>query len=209
MAFKRNVLIDDTIYSYHEVVSVTEKKEGERVYINSWITEEDSKSLVKVPKSMSFLIPNSEDSASSVISKCEEWAKDSGKYPEYVDPAQEALDTVLPILTDEQAEQVPDAFPSWAAGVEYSVGYRVKWSEYLWKCVQAHTSQEGWEPDVATSLWSRIGDPADEWPEWIQPTGAHDAYALGSKVSHNGGHWISIYDANVYEPGVYGWEAAE
>lgn len=48
-------------------------------------------------------------------------------------------------------------------------------------------------------------DPAQEWPEWIQPTGAHNAYAKGAKVSHNGKRWISDVDANTWEPGVYGW----
>ena len=54
----------------------------------------------------------------------------------------------------------------------------------------------------------RIDDPAVEWPEWRQPQGSTDAYAMGAKVSHNGKHWISTADANVWEPGVYGWEEA-
>lgn len=48
-------------------------------------------------------------------------------------------------------------------------------------------------------------DPAQEWPEWIQPTGAHNAYAKGAKVTHAGKRWISDVDANTWEPGVYGW----
>lgn len=47
--------------------------------------------------------------------------------------------------------------------------------------------------------------PEDEYPKWVQPTGAHDAYAQGAKVSHNGKKWTSDIPANVYEPGVYGW----
>lgn len=47
--------------------------------------------------------------------------------------------------------------------------------------------------------------PSEEYPEWIQPTGAHDAYAQGAKVSHNGKKWTSDIAANVWEPGVYGW----
>lgn len=46
---------------------------------------------------------------------------------------------------------------------------------------------------------------AMEYPEWKQPTGAHDAYAVGSKVSYDEKHWISTADANVWQPGVYGW----
>ena len=55
------------------------------------------------------------------------------------------------------------------------------------------------------SLWVSISDPAEEWPEWSQPLGEHDAYSKGAKVSHNGKHWISDLDANVWEPGQYGW----
>ena len=82
--------------------------------------------------------------------------------------------------------------------------------DQLYRCVQAHTSQTGWEPPNAASLWSITSDPAEEWPEWSQPLGAHDAYAAGAKVSHNGKHWTSDLDGNVWEPGVYGWtEASE
>ena len=40
---------------------------------------------------------------------------------------------------------------------------------------------------------------------WTQPTGAHDAYPLGAKVTHNGRTWTSTVAANVWEPGVFGW----
>lgn len=73
------------------------------------------------------------------------------------------------------------------------------------RCVQAHTSQADWTPDATASLWKKIGDPTEEWPAWSQPIGAHDAYNSGDKVSHNGKHWTSNIDANVWEPGVYGW----
>ena len=60
-------------------------------------------------------------------------------------------------------------------------------------------------PPVTPALWAVTSDPAEEWPEWSQPLGAHDAYQKGDKVSHNGKHWISTADGNVWEPGVYGW----
>lgn len=41
--------------------------------------------------------------------------------------------------------------------------------------------------------------------EWKQPTGAHDAYAVDAIVSHNGKIWINTSPANIYEPGVFGW----
>ena len=108
-------------------------------------------------------------------------------------------------LPDEQAAQVPAVFPAWDAAGTYEAGDRVQYGELLYKCLQSHTAQADWTPDAAVSLWVRIDDPAEEWPEWRQPQGAHDAYALGAKVSHNGKHWTSDVAANVWEPGVYGW----
>jgi len=59
-----------------------------------------------------------------------------------------------------------------------------------------------WEPGV--SGWREV--VADGYPAWVQPTGGHDAYTLNAKVSHNGQNWENTgSDANVWEPGVFGW----
>lgn len=113
------------------------------------------------------------------------------------------IQTAIAYLPDEEAETVTALFPDWETSKAYAVGDRVKYGELLYRCVQAHTSQADWTPDVVPALWVRTS--TEEWPEWIQPTGAHDAYNKGDKVSHNEKHWISDIDANVYEPGVYGW----
>ena len=47
---------------------------------------------------------------------------------------------------------------------------------------------------------------AEAWPAWSQPTGAHDAYSAGGRVSHNGKPWTSDADGNVWEPGATGTE---
>lgn len=83
---------------------------------------------------------------------------------------------------------------------------RVSYDGQLYKCITAHTSQTTWTPTDSPSLWVRVDDPTIEFPEWVQPMGSTDAYAYGAKVSHNSKHWISTLDANVYEPGVYGWD---
>lgn len=103
-------------------------------------------------------------------------------------------------------EQPYALYDEWSGdGVAYEAGDVRQRGGLLYRCVQAHTSQATWTPEDAPSLWTRIADPAQEWPEWIQPTGAHNAYAKGAKVSHNGKRWVSDVDANVWEPGVYGW----
>ena len=97
-------------------------------------------------------------------------------------------------------------YDEWSAdSVAYTLNDIRQYNGLLYRCVQAHTSQATWTPEAAASLWTRIADPAQEWPEWIQPTGAHNAYALGAKVSHAGKHWVSNVANNVWEPGVYGW----
>jgi len=109
-------------------------------------------------------------------------------------------------LSDEDALAVAALFPTWHSkiGEQVTVGERLWYDERLWKVIQAHTAQENWTPDAAVSLYVEVS--IEEWPEWRQPLGAQDAYAMGDKVSHNGQHWVSTMDANVYEPGVYGWD---
>lgn len=96
-------------------------------------------------------------------------------------------------------------FAEWDEGVTYAVDNIRRYEGNLYKCIQSHTSLKEWSPDTAVSLWKKIGDTSDEYPEWSQPIGAHDAYQEGDKVSHCGKHWQSIVDNNVWEPSSYGW----
>lgn len=114
-----------------------------------------------------------------------------------------AIEKASVSLPDADATEVPELFPSWKTDTDYIIGDRRQYNGILWKCIQAHHSQDDWTPDVAVSLWARTS--ADEFPEWIQPTGASDAYMTGDKVSHNEKHWQSDVDNNVWEPGIYGW----
>ena len=118
----------------------------------------------------------------------------------------EAVLTMRNRATDAQSWDVAYFFPAWRTETEYKAGDRARYESELYKCEQAHTSQSTWTPDTAHSLWTRVDDPAVEWPEWVQPMGSTDAYRTGAKVSHNEKHWISTIDWNTYEPGVYGWE---
>ena len=106
------------------------------------------------------------------------------------------------------ASEHTELFSPWAYPVDYKTGNIREHGGKLYRCLQNHTSQETWTPDAALSLWVGISDPAEEWPAWSQPVGSTDAYAKGAQVSHNGKHWTSDVDANVWEPGVYGWTEA-
>ena len=116
----------------------------------------------------------------------------------------ERIENAAKHLPDEEALESVDLFPAWDAGAVYAVGDRVRYDGLLYKCLTVHIAQETWTPDVSPSLWARVAEP-EEWPEWIQPISAETAYHKGDKVTHNGKHWTSDIDNNVWEPGVYGW----
>ena len=109
-------------------------------------------------------------------------------------------------LTDEDALQAVELFPQWVVEHAYVVGERLQYNGVLYRVVQAHTSQADWTPDITPALFVVVS--LDEWPEFVQPTGAHDAYNKVDKVTFNGKHYISLIDANVYSPAVYpaGWQ---
>lgn len=106
-------------------------------------------------------------------------------------------------VDDKTALEAIDLFKSWETNTAYTAGERMRYNGVLYKCIQSHTSQADWTPDVAKSLFVAVS--LDEWPEWIQPTGAHDAYSKGDKVTHKEQHWVSEYDGNVWTPGEFGW----
>ena len=60
-------------------------------------------------------------------------------------------------VDDNTALRMAEFYPEWAAGQAYTAGYKVQHGGKLWRCLQAHTSQTGWEPSTATaSLWEEI-----------------------------------------------------
>ena len=111
--------------------------------------------------------------------------------------------------------EVPTVFPAYEVGKAYttkeifSYGLNGVGDPQLYQVLQDHTSQAEWTPDTAASLYKKIGIAEDGTPQWVQPLGATDAYMKGDKVSHNGKHWVSSVDNNVWEPGVYGWDEQE
>lgn len=116
------------------------------------------------------------------------------------------IEKAVASLNDEDAEVATDLFPKWTPDLmDFKIGDRVRYKGQLYKCILDHTSQESWTPTDAPSIWVRTSDPAIEYPDWLQPTGSHDAYAINAKVTHNNKKWISTVDNNVWEPGVYGW----
>ena len=66
------------------------------------------------------------------------------------------IETAVQTLTDSEALEVRVLHPEWASDTDYTAGYKVQRGGRLWRCLQAHTSQIGWEPENAASLWTEI-----------------------------------------------------
>ena len=114
-----------------------------------------------------------------------------------------AMKAMRGTATDEAALQGIALYPHCKEGMAVAKDARYQYNGKLYRVVQAHTTQADWTPDVTPALWVKVS--LDKWPDWVQPTGAHDAYAKNAKVTHNSKKWTSDVDANVWEPGVYGW----
>ena len=129
-----------------------------------------------------------------------------GKWLNGAREVRSAMDTAGAQLDDAAALGAMAIYPAWEIGAAYATNDRRRYGANLYRCVQAHTSQADWTPDAVPALWVKVS--VEEWTEWVQPTGAHDAYNTGDKVTYNGKRYVSLIDANVYSPDAYpaGWE---
>ena len=136
---------------------------------------------------------------------------------QFAEQFRKALQMFAQSLSDDEAMEVATVFPEWKINTAYKVNEMATYGEnevgdpQLYRCVQAHTSQSGWTPDVAVSLWVAIGLAPDLIPIWSQPTGAHDAYNIGDRVHYptkDDPVYESLIDGNIYSPEVYpqGWK---
>jgi hypothetical protein len=95
-------------------------------------------------------------------------------------------------------------FDVWARGTAYKAGQiRIDESDgVLYRCLASHGAEHAENPPSdSPTLWGRVADPAEEYPEWFPYSGVSDAWMTGSKCMHDGKRWISKADYNVWEPG--------
>ena len=64
-------------------------------------------------------------------------------------------------VDDNTALRMVEFYPEWSAGQAYTAGYKAHRGGKLWRCLQAHTAQTGWEPENAASLWTEICESHD------------------------------------------------
>lgn len=111
-----------------------------------------------------------------------------------------------PSITTGELSALKTVYPQYRTGRWYEANKDVfVYEGNLYKVILEHKSQADWLPNEAVSLYTRYV-PADETTPWVLPINAETAYALEARVTHNGKTWKSTTPANVWEPGVYGWD---
>ena len=110
-------------------------------------------------------------------------------------------------LSDSEVASLAGLYPKWAVGIAVAVDSLYQFSGALYRVVQAHTTQADWTPPTVPALFTPVA-AAGVVPEWVQPGGAQDAYAVGDQVTHDnpqdgGNVWLyeSKIEANTTEPG--------
>lgn len=97
-------------------------------------------------------------------------------------------------VDDNTAMRMKSFYPEWVAGIAYSVGFKVQRNGKLWRVVQAHTSQVGWEPENAASLWEQINEThSGELSDPI-PYDGNMALEIGKYYIQNGAIYLCNRD---------------
>ena len=104
-----------------------------------------------------------------------------------------------------------DFYEYWQVDTIYGLNkvVRLIGTDQLYRCVQSHTSQADWSPELVPALFTPIVLPGTIG-DWVQPTGAQDAYQIGDQVHFPAGDpaiYESLINANTWSPTAYpaGW----
>ena len=97
-------------------------------------------------------------------------------------------------VDDNTAMRMLEFYPEWAAGQAYTAGYKVQRSGKLWRCVQAHTAQAGWEPENVASLWTEICETHDGTIDDPIPYSGNMVLEAGKYYSQSGKTYLCNRD---------------
>ena len=98
-------------------------------------------------------------------------------------------------VDDNTALRMVAFYPEWAENAEYTAEYKVQRNGKLWRCIQAHTSQAGWEPENAASLWTEICESHAGTLEDPIPYSGNMALESGKYYMQDGKVYRCIRDA--------------
>lgn len=104
------------------------------------------------------------------------------------------IETAVQSLPDSEALEAVTLYPDWAAGQDYPVGFKVQRGGALYKVLQTHTSQDGWEPENAPSLWTEICETHAGTMDDPIPYNGNMALEAGKYYSQSGEVYLCTRD---------------
>lgn len=128
--------------------------------------------------------------------------------------------TLAKDLSDNQKEEILSRYEEYQEDKEYKEGDKFTFDGKIYEVIQGHRSQANWIPSSTPALYKEFlsvkikdeeGNESEVVAEFKKPTGAHDAYQKGDKVSFEGAIYESLIDNNAYSPIEYqqGWKKIE
>lgn len=105
-------------------------------------------------------------------------------------------------VDDNTALRMKSYYPEWETGVGYGVGYKVQYNGKLWRVIQAHTTQAGWDPENAPALWEQINQTHDGTIDDAIPYDGNMALTAGKYYTQNDVIYLCNRDTGnpVYHP---------
>lgn len=97
-------------------------------------------------------------------------------------------------LDDNTALTVVNLHPAWAENVAYTVGHKVQYNGKLWRVLQAHTSQTGWEPENVPALFEQINETHTGTQDDPIPYSGNMALEQGKYYTQDGVVYLCIRD---------------
>lgn len=94
----------------------------------------------------------------------------------------------------------------WIPNEQVAVNAIRIYNSVKYKCLQSHMTLSSWTPNNTPELWQEV--ISETCPEWVQPTGGHDAYNIGDCITYKGTKYESVIKSNVWSPETYpaGWK---
>lgn len=97
-------------------------------------------------------------------------------------------------LDDNTALTAVNLYPEWAENVAYTVGHKVQRNGKLWRVLQSHTSQIGWEPENVPALFEQINETHTGTQDDPIPYSGSMALEQGKYYTQDGVVYLCIRD---------------
>ena len=97
-------------------------------------------------------------------------------------------------VDDSIALRMREFYPVWETGQNYPEGFKVQRGGALYKVLQTHTSQDGWEPENAPSLWAEICESHAGTLTDPIPYSGNMALESGKYYSQSGAVYLCVRD---------------